>query len=140
VQVNPYLFFNGQCEEAFKFYEKLLDGKITAMMPHEGTPAANSVPADWRSKIIHARMTIGDQELMGSDAPPAHQHKPQGFSISIGVNDPAEAERVFHALEEGGTVTMPMAETFWAKRFGMLVDRFGIPWMVNCEKVAEKAA
>jgi len=140
MQVNPYLFFNGQCEAAFKFYEKLLGGKILAMMPHEGTPAANSVPAEWRSKIIHARMVAGDQILMGSDAPPDHHQKPQGFSVNIGVNNPTEAERIFHALVEGGTATMPIGETFWATRFGMLVDRFGIPWMVNCEKAAEKAA
>jgi PhnB protein len=140
MQMNPYLMFDGQCEEAFKFYEKLLGGKIVAMMPHEGTPAENSVPAEWRGKIIHARMVIGDQVLMGSDAPPAHRQKPQGFSINIGVTDPAEAERIFRALEENGKVTMPLGETFWAVRFGMLVDRFGIPWMVNCEKAAEKAA
>jgi PhnB protein len=140
MQVNPYLFFNGQCEEAFKFYEKLLGGNIIAMMPHEGTPAADTVPPEWRSKIIHARMMIGDQMLMGSDAPPAHQHKPQGFSVNINLSDPAEAERIFRALEKDATVTMAFGETFWAARFGMLVDRFGIPWMVNCEKAAEKAA
>jgi PhnB protein len=140
MQVNPYLFFNGQCEEAFKFYEKLLGGEILAMMPHEGTPAENSVPAEWRKKIIHARMTVGDQTLMGSDAPPAHQQKPQGFSVNLGFTDTAEAKRIFETLANGGTVNMPFSETFWAKGFGMLVDRFGIPWMVNCEKVAEKAA
>jgi PhnB protein len=140
MQVNPYLFFNGQCEEAFKFYEKLLGGKILAMMPHEGTPAENSVPAEWRKKIIHARMTVGDQTLMGSDAPPPHQEKPQGFSVNLGFPDPVEAKRIFEALADRGTVKMPFSETFWAKGFGMLVDRFGIPWMVNCEKAAEKAA
>jgi PhnB protein len=140
IQVNPYLFFDGQCEEAFKFYEKLLGGKIEAMMTHEGTPAADHVPAEWRGKIIHARLELGDQVLMGSDAPPEHQRKPQGFSVNISVNDPAEAERIFRALEENGKVTMPFGQTFWAVRFGMLVDRYGIPWMVNCEKAAEKAA
>jgi PhnB protein len=140
MQVNPYLFFNGQCEEAFKFYEKLLNGKILAMMPHEGSPAENSVSADWRKKIIHARMMVGEQTLMGSDAPPPHQEKPQGFSVNLSFSDPAEAKRIFEALAEGGTVKMPFSETFWAKGFGMLVDRYGIPWMVNCEKAAEKAA
>jgi PhnB protein len=77
---------------------------------------------------------------MGSDAPPGRQQKPQGFSVNLGFKDPAEAERIFHALVESGTVTMPFGETFWATRFGMLVDRFGIPWMVNCEKAAVKAA
>jgi PhnB protein len=140
IHVNPYLFFDGQCEAAFKFYAKLLGGKIEAMMTHEGTPAADQVPAEWRSKVLHARLVVGDQVLMGSDAPPDRQQRPQGFSLSISINDPAEAERVFHALVENGTVMMPFGETFWAVRFGMLVDRFGIPWMINCEKASEKAA
>ncbi|MGA7295698.1 MAG: VOC family protein [Terriglobales bacterium] len=140
MQVNPYLFFDGQCEAAFNFYEKLLGGKIEAMIPHEGTPAANHVPAEWRSKIMHARLTFGGQTLMGSDAPPDRQQKPQGFYVNISTEDLAEAERIFHSLEENGKVTMPFGETFWAAGFGMLVDRFGIPWMVNCEKSVEKAA
>jgi PhnB protein len=134
MQLNSYLFFNGQCEEAFKFYEQCLGGKIEAMLPHEGSPAADHVPAEWRSKILHARMVVGDQVLMASDAPPGHFQAPQGFSVNIGVSDANQAERIFHALAEKGKVTMPIAETFWALRFGMLVDRFGIPWMVNCEK------
>jgi len=140
MHVNPYLFFNGDCETAFKFYEKCLGAKIEAMIPHEGTPAAGQVPAEWRTKILHASLNINGQLLMASDAPPNHYHKPQGFSVSIGIKDPAEAERIFRELAENGAVTMPIAETFWAARFGMLVDRFGIPWMINCEKAAEKAA
>ena len=137
MQVNSYLLFNGQCENAFKFYTKGLGGKIEAMIPHEGTPAADQVPAEWRSKILHARLTIGDQVLMGSDAPPARFQKPQGFSVNIQVKKPAEAERIFHALGENAQATiMPIQETFWAARFGMLVDQFGTPWMVNCEKAA----
>jgi PhnB protein len=134
MQMNPYLFFDGQCEAAFKFYAKVLGGEIIAMLPHEGTPAAENVPPAWRSKIIHARMVVGDKVLMGSDAPPDHQQAMQGFSVTLGIDDPAEAERVFHALAENGTVRMPIGETFWAERFGMLVDQFGTPWMVNCEK------
>ena len=140
MKLNPYLYFNGDCEAAFKFYEQNLGAKIEAMMPHEGSPAADHVPAEWRSKILHACLRIGDQVLMASDAPPGSFEKQQGFSINIGVNDPSEAERLFRALSENGKVTMPIAETFWAARFGMLVDRFGIPWMVNCEKATEKAA
>jgi PhnB protein len=136
MQMNPYLFFPGQCEAAFKFYAKVLGGEIIAMMPHDGTPAAENVPPAWRSKIIHARMAVGDKVLMGSDAPPDHQQAMQGFSVTLGIDDPAEAERVFHALAENGTVRMPIGETFWAQRFGMLVDQFGTPWMVNCEKAA----
>ena len=134
MQLNPYLFFNGDCEAAFKFYEHNLGAKIEAMMPHEGSPAAGHVPAEWRSKILHARLRLGDQVLMASDAPPDHFEKQQGFSINIGVNDPSEAERIFHALAENGKVTMPFQKTFWSSRFGMAVDRFGIPWMVNCEQ------
>ena len=134
MQISPYLYFNGQCEAAFRFYEKVLGGKIEAMMPHEGTPAASQVPAEWRSKILHARLVVGDSVLMASDAPPDHYSKPQGFSVSLEIKSVPEAERVFQALSEKGKVTMPMAETFWAARFGMAVDQFGIAWMVNCEK------
>ena len=133
MQINPYLIFDGQCEAAFKFYEKVLGGKIEAMIPHEGTPAAEHVPAEWRSKIMHARLNVGDKLLMGSDAPPDHYDQMKGFSVSLGIGEPAEAERVFHALAEQGTVRLPLQQTFWARRFGMLVDRFGTPWMINCE-------
>jgi PhnB protein len=133
MQLNPYLFFNGQCEAAFRFYERSLGAKIVAMMPHAGTPAEGQVPPEWRDKIIHARLVLGDQVLMGSDAPPEHFEKPQGFSVTLGIDDPADAERIFNALAENGTIRMPIQQTFWALRFGMLVDRFGIPWMINCE-------
>ena len=135
MQINTYLLFTGQCEEAFKFYEKLLGGKIEMMMTHEGTPAEDGVPAEWKKKILHARLVVGDQVIMASDAPPGRQAKPQGFSVSVSVNEPAEAERIYNGLAEGAlAVTMPIQETFWARRFGMLTDRFGIPWMINSEK------
>jgi PhnB protein len=134
--MNPYLSFAGNCEAAFKFYAKVLGGEILMMIPHEGTPAAEHVPPEWRSKIIHARMKVGDQVLMGGDPPPGQYEKMHGFSVSLGIDDPTEAERVFHALAENGTVRMPIQQTFWALRFGMLVDQFGTPWMINCEKAA----
>jgi PhnB protein len=134
MQLNPYLTFNGRCEEAFRYYEKILGGKIVAMMPHEGTPAAEHVPREWRKKIIHARLVVSDKLLMGSDAPPDRYEEPKGFSVTIGVNTAAEAERIFNALADNGKVKMPLQETFWAIRFGMLVDQFGIPWMVDCER------
>ncbi|HKU21933.1 MAG TPA: VOC family protein [Terriglobales bacterium] len=133
MQLNSYLHFNGQCEEAFKFYEKVLGGKIEAIFPHEGTPAAEHVPPEWRKKIMHVRMSVGDQVLMGSDVPPGHYNQPQGFRVNISIKDPAEAERVFKALADKGKVTMPLEKTFWAQRFGMLSDQFGTPWMINCE-------
>jgi PhnB protein len=134
VQLNPYLTFNGQCEAAFKFYEKVLGGKIEAMIPHAGTPAEDHVPSDWRDKIIHARLVVGDKVLMGSDAPPERYEPEKGFSVSLGIDKPADADRIFGVLAENGTVQMPIQETFWAQRFGMLVDRFGTPWMINCDK------
>ena len=134
MQLNPYLLFNGQCEAAFKLYQQVLSGKIVAMMPHAGSPAEGQVPPEWRDKIMHARLVFGDNVLMGSDAPPGHFEQPKGFSVSIRVEDPKDAERIFHALAENGTVKMPLQKTFWAIRFGMLVDRFGIPWMINCEE------
>ena len=140
MELTPYLNFNGQCEEAFKFYEACLGGKIESMMRYEGSPMAQEAPAGWGQKILHVRMTVGGQALMGADALPPHFQKPQGFSITLGLNDPAEAQRIFHALAENGTVTVALQKTFWAARFGMLVDRFGTPWMINCEKAAVKAA
>jgi PhnB protein len=136
MQVNPYLFFNGQCEEAFKFYERTLGGKIEAIMTRAGTPVEQHVPPEWRNKVLHARLKVGDFALMGSDAPPDRYAKPQGFSVSLQVEKPADAERIFQALAERGTVQMPLEKTFWAARFGMLVDRFGTPWMVNCENAS----
>jgi PhnB protein len=134
MQLNPYLMFNGRCEAAFKFYERCLGGKIVAMLTHAETPIADQVPSEMRDKIIHARLVVGDKVLMGSDAPPDRYEEAKGFSVTLGIDDPVEAERVFHALAENGTVGMPIQKTFWAIRFGMLVDQFGIPWMVNCEQ------
>lgn len=140
MQLNAYLLFKGNCEEAFKFYEKCLGGTIKAMIPHAGTPAEQHVSAEWRNKIMHARLVVGDAVLMGSDAPLDRSEEPKGFSVSVTIDDPSEAERLFHALEEGGIVKMPIQQTFWSPRFGMLVDRFGIPWMINCAQAAERAA
>ncbi len=136
MQLNPYLLFNGQCEAAFRFYEKVLGGKIEAMMTYAGSPMADQMSPEWRNKIMHARLTIGDSMLMGSDPPPDRYEAVKGFSVTLGIDDPGEAERIFHALSENGTVQMAIQKTFWAARFGMLVDQFGTPWMVNCEQPA----
>ena len=133
MRVNPYLMFNGRCKEAFTFYAECLGGKIEAMLPHAGTPAEGHVPAEWREKIMHARLALGADVIMGSDAPPGHFEQPKGFSVTLQLTDPAEADRIFQRLSDGATVTMPIQQTFWATRFGMLVDRFGTPWMVNCQ-------
>jgi len=136
MQLNPYLTFNGNCEQAFKFYAEVLGGKIEMMRDHSDTPMADQVPPDWRKKIVHARMTIGGKVLMGSDAPPKNYAVPQGVSVSIAPATPEEAERIFHGLAEQGKVGMPFQKTFWSAGFGMVVDRFGISWMVNCAQTA----
>lgn len=133
MQMNPYLSFNGDCEEAFKFYEECLDGKLGEIFRYAGTPVSEHVPADWQNKVMHGSMTIGEQVLMGADIAPDRYEKPQGFSLSLQIKSTTEAERIFQLLAKDGTVVMPLQKTFWAARFGMLVDRFGIPWMINCE-------
>lgn len=133
MQLNPYLHFNGQCEAAFQFYEQCLGGKIVAIHRFEGSPMAGHVPSDWGNKIMHVSLQMDGQLLMGSDATGEHYQKPQGFSVSLGFKNAAEGEGTFKALAENGTVHMPFQKTFWSGGFGMLVDRFGIPWMINCE-------
>lgn len=135
MQLNPYLSFNGQCGAAFQFYQQCLGGSIQ-MMAWGDSPMADQVPSGWRDKIIHATLIVGETALLGADAPPDRYETPRGFSVTIQINDPAEADRVFHALAENGTVQMPIQQTFWAALFGMCVDRFGIPWMVNCGQAA----
>jgi len=133
MRLNPYLMFNGDCEAAFKLYERVTGGKITAMLPYEGSPAAGHAPAEWQKKILHARIDFGEDTIMGSDASPGQYNKPQGSSVTLRVDTPAEAERTFKGLSDGATVQMPMDKTFFAQKFGMLVDKFGTHWMVICE-------
>ena len=109
MQVNPYLFYNGNCEAAFKFYEKALGARIEAMLTYEGGPDEMQIPPDYKKKVMHAKMTIDGEVIMASDAPPGHFHPPQGFSVSLQVEDPADAERRFKALSEGGRSTCPSA-------------------------------
>jgi len=136
MQLIPYLAFNGQCDAAFKFYQQCLGGNNQTLMTYGESPMADQVPSEWRDRIIHASLIVGETALQGADAPPDRDVKPSGFCVSIQINDPAEAKRIFHALAENGTIQMPLQETFWAVSFGMLVDRFGIPWMVNCGKAS----
>ena len=133
MRLNPYIMFNGDCEAAFKLYERVTGGKIVAMLPYEGSPAAGHAPSEWQKKILHARIDIGEDTIMGSDASPGHYNKPQGSSVTLRVDTPEEAERAFKGLADGATVQMPMDKTFFAKKFGMLVDKFGTHWMVICE-------
>lgn len=136
MQLNPYLQFNGQCQEAFRFYERTLGAKIESILTPEGTPAEAQLPPEARKSVLHGRISFNGQTVMASDCPPERYAAPQGFSLNLGYRETEEAERVFRALAEGGQIQAPLQETFFARRFGMVVDRFGIPWMVNCEKAA----
>jgi PhnB protein len=129
--LNPYLFYDSNCEEAFKHYEKVLGAKIEVLLRNADAPAEMPYAPERKQNIMHGRLTVGGQVLMASDAPPEHYHKPQGFSVSLTLSDPAEAERKFTALLEGGSINMPFSTTFFSKGFGMGIDKFGIPWMVN---------
>lgn len=128
------LSFDGRCEAAFKFYEHCLNAKTTFMFRWGESPLAKDAPEEWKEKILHGRLDIGDTSLLGVDALPGSYESPRGFSILLGVDDPDETERLFRALAENGTVHMPLQETFWARRFGVLTDQFGIRWDINCEE------
>jgi PhnB protein len=132
MQVNPYLFYNGNCEAALKFYQKVLGAEIEAMHLYETGGDAMPIPPEWNKKIMHAKILIDGEVIMASDASPGDFHQPQGFSVALQVDDPADAERRFKALAEGGTVKMAFGKTFFSRGFGMCVDQFGTPWMVNC--------
>ena len=133
MQLNPYLTFDGKCEAAFKFYAKVLGGKIEAMMHFKGTPAEQHMPSGWGKKVLHTSLRVGENVLMGSDTNP-DQHEPvKGISVALVFKDVKEGARVFKALSAKGKVGMPFQETFWSPGFGMLVDQFGTPWMINCE-------
>ncbi|WPC04894.1 VOC family protein [Pseudomonas benzenivorans] len=133
MNINPYLTFDGDCEAAFGFYAQCLGGTLQALLRFGETPAGAEVPADCRDKVMHACLMWGDQALMGSDCHPTQPYEPiRGCWVTLHPDSVAEAERIFAALGEGGSVQMPLQQTFWAERFGMLVDRFGVPWMINC--------
>ena len=134
IEISPYLDFDGQCEAAFKFYQQCLGGTDLSIHKYAGSPMANQVPPEWQDKVMHATLVIGKTAIMGSDHPPSSKAEaPKGFSLSIAVDKPEDADRVFSALAKGGTIQLPIQQTFWSARFGMLVDQFGIPWMVNCQ-------
>jgi len=133
LKINPYLTFNGNCRQAFEYYERVLGGTIEMLQTHGESPICNEIPADMHHLVIHARLNLGDTVLMGSDAPADRYQPAQGISVTLNVDKPDAAMRIFDALADNGTVLMPMDKTFWAQKFGMLADQFGIQWMINCE-------
>jgi PhnB protein len=130
MQIEPYLFFEGRCEEALDFYRRALGAEVTTLMRFKESPDPNMCPAGAEDKVMHAAFRIGDTTILASDGmssgPPAFQ----GFALSISLTDKAEAERFFTALSDGGQVQMPLAETFWSPLFGMVADSFGVLWMI----------
>ena len=134
MEISPYLNFDGTCADAFRLYHRVLGGTIAIMQTHGESPMKEQVPPGWRDRILHVRLEFANGfALMGSDAPPDHFAPAQGMSVSINV-PVAEGERIFRELSDGGQVAMPFQKTFWAAGFGMFVDRFGTPWMINSEK------
>jgi len=133
MEIAPYLTFDGQCRDAFTFYEKCLGGKILMMQTYGESPMQDQVGVDVRDRIMHVRMEVGTFALMGADAPGETSQRAQGINVSIGAVSYDEGARIFRDLAEGGTVTMSFDKTFWSPGFGMVTDRFGTPWMVNVE-------
>jgi PhnB protein len=137
MQVEAYLSFAGNCEEALQFYEHALGGKIEQIHRFGGSPMDTAqLPADWKNKVMHATFNAGETRFMASDGMPGQPAgNYAGFQLSVNIRkDPAKARQVFEALSQGGKVQMPLQQTFWAVQFGMLTDKFGVPWMVNCEE------
>lgn len=132
--IQTYLHFNGQCEAALKFYQQHLGAEILYMGHYEGSPMEGETAPEMRNKVMHATFQIGKSQLMASDSSSDPQAQMQGFSLSLTPNSADEADKLFKVLSENGKVTMPLQKTFFAERFGMLVDQFGIPWMVHFEK------
>src|SRR5215813_847467 len=133
MRLNPYLNFNGDCEAAFRFYEQVLKGKILFKMTWGESPMAEQMPQESRHQILHTSLAVGEEFLMGADTMPGTYQKPHGMAVSLSLSDVAEAERIFNALKDKGTVQMEFQKTFWAAGFGLCVDRFGIPWMISVE-------
>ncbi len=138
MKMYTYVNFPGVCAEAFGFYEKLLGGKIATMMTHAQSPQPTPVSADWQTKVLHARISVGDTVLLGADIPNAQPMR--SAYLTLMVDSDAEAERIYAALSEHGEVFMPLQETFFATRFGQLRDRFGLNWMLICERPATTSA
>jgi PhnB protein len=132
MHVVPYLNFDGTCREAFEFYHQVLGGDPPEMVTIDDMPMDNAGD-DWKDRILHARLEFSGQVIMGSDTPPGGYSTPQGISVSLQLSDVPEGEQIFTTLSEGGTIQMPWEQQPWGAMFGMVTDRYGIPWMINCE-------
>lgn len=133
MEISSHLSFKGDCEAAFTLYAQCLGGTIGPLFRYGGSPAAHQVSADWQDKIMHGSVTVAGHTLMGSDVPAERYEALEGFALSLQIKAVEDAERIFAALAAEGRVVMPLEKTFWAERFGHVVDRFGVPWLINCE-------
>jgi PhnB protein len=134
MQLSLHLVFAGQCEAAFTFYAQAFGGTDLGFFRYGDSPMAADVGPEWRDKIVHANLTVGGRVLMGADAPGADSdRRAGGFFAFLSCRDEREAERVFAALSDGGRIDMPLQKTFWSPCFGVLVDRFGVPWEITCD-------
>jgi PhnB protein len=134
MQMVPYLSFKGQCEAAFTFYARCFGGRVGEIHRYAGSPMADDVPPDYQDKVMHGSFSLGDHVvLMGADVAPDKFEEAKGFSMSLHMSGTADAERIFSELAKDGRVLMPLEQTFWAARFGVVIDRFGIQWSLNCE-------
>lgn len=131
MQFVPYLNFDGTCAEAFRFYERVLGGKLEVLLTHGDSPIAGEVAPAWHERVLHACLKVGQATLMASDSPPGAHVPAQGSYVSVHLDRVEVAERIFGELAGGGQVTMPLGPTFWSTAFGMCVDRYGTPWMIN---------
>lgn len=131
MSVGVHLQFTGQCREAFEFYQAILGGSLE-VISYGSTPAGEQVPEDWQDKVVHATLKIDELELAGADIQPEQYQKPTGFQLLIQAEDEERSKQLFDALGEGGSITIPLQQTFWSPCYGMLIDKFGIPWEVNC--------
>jgi PhnB protein len=140
MQLEPYLFFSGNCEEALNFYKSIFNGEITHISRFKDMPSngQGATPPDYANKIMHATFTSEAFTLMASDGRPSTQYGEGRISLSLGLSDLAQAQRIFDGLAKGGNVEVPLSDSFWGAKFGMLTDRFGIDWMINCQ-VAQPA-
>jgi PhnB protein len=133
MRISPHLCFDGQCRQAMHLYQQILGGTIQTMLTYGETPSASSIDSQWHDRILHSTLVIGDIELTGVDLPPESYQRPQGFFVTLTVRGAAQAKVVFDALSAGGTVQMPFQKTFWSEGFGVLVDRFWVPWEINTD-------
>jgi PhnB protein len=131
LRLSAHLCFDGSCKEAFIFYRQVLGGELATLMTYGESPLASQIPAQFHDRIVHATLLLGTFDLLGADVLPDQYRRPQGFYVTLSLPDPIRGRTIFTALSEGGRVVMPFAEAFWSPGFGVLVDRFDVPWEIN---------